>query len=169
MVAKVFPPLTWISSAQYASASPQHDAFGLSGCIRSATLSVTDGGRWRDGDQVIMPRRRRTRCSRLLTFQKNEAGPGYSWPGSVTGLSSPFRLVTAKVSGRAASASLTAERAFGRHCERSEAIYAFFAARWIASRSLSSGAHSRDPLARNDGLVAGNRVAYGDVACETAA
>src|SRR5947207_4185500 len=24
------------------------------------------------------------------------------------------------------------------------------AARWIASRSLSSGAHSRDPLARND-------------------
>src|SRR6267143_3907756 len=25
------------------------------------------------------------------------------------------------------------------------------AARWIASRSLSSGAHSRDPLARNDG------------------
>jgi hypothetical protein len=25
-----------------------------------------------------------------------------------------------------------------------------FAARWIASRSLSSGAHSRDPLARND-------------------
>src|SRR5216684_801363 len=27
----------------------------------------------------------------------------------------------------------------------------FYAARWIASRSLSSGAHSRDPLARNDG------------------
>jgi hypothetical protein len=25
------------------------------------------------------------------------------------------------------------------------------AAPWIASRSLSSGAHSRDPLARNDG------------------
>jgi len=25
-----------------------------------------------------------------------------------------------------------------------------YAARWIASRSLSSGAHSRDPLARND-------------------
>src|SRR6185437_7799351 len=25
------------------------------------------------------------------------------------------------------------------------------AVRWIASRSLSSGAHSRDPLARNDG------------------
>ena len=24
-------------------------------------------------------------------------------------------------------------------------------ARWIASRSLSSGAHSRDPVARNDG------------------
>jgi hypothetical protein len=24
--------------------------------------------------------------------------------------------------------------------------------RWIASRSLSSGAHSRDPVARNDGL-----------------
>ena len=27
-----------------------------------------------------------------------------------------------------------------------------FVARWIASRSLSSGAHSRDPLARNDGV-----------------
>jgi hypothetical protein len=40
-----------------------------------------------------------------------------------------------------------------RHCEErsDEAIHTFFAARWIASRSLSSGAHSRDPLARNDG------------------
>jgi hypothetical protein len=27
------------------------------------------------------------------------------------------------------------------------------AVKWIASRSLSSGAHSRDPLARNDGAV----------------
>jgi hypothetical protein len=27
-----------------------------------------------------------------------------------------------------------------------------YAALWIASLSLSSGAHSRDPLARNDGL-----------------
>src|ERR1041384_140081 len=30
-----------------------------------------------------------------------------------------------------------------------EAISVRYAARWIASRSLSSGAHSRDPLARN--------------------
>ena len=38
-----------------------------------------------------------------------------------------------------------------RHCEeRSDAIHSFFVATWIASRSLSSGAHSRDPLARND-------------------
>jgi len=40
-----------------------------------------------------------------------------------------------------------------RHCEEQgdEAIQIFFTARfWIASRSLSSGAHSRDPLARND-------------------
>jgi hypothetical protein len=40
-----------------------------------------------------------------------------------------------------------------RHCEKrsDEAIHSFlFVARWIASRSLSSGAHSRDPLARND-------------------
>jgi hypothetical protein len=29
----------------------------------------------------------------------------------------------------------------------------FFCARWIASRTLSSGAHSRDPLARNDGRL----------------
>ena len=34
-----------------------------------------------------------------------------------------------------------------------EAIHSCFAAPWIASRSLSSGAHSRDPLARNDGLA----------------
>src|SRR6266436_2359836 len=32
-----------------------------------------------------------------------------------------------------------------------EAIHTCFAERWIASRSLSSGARSRDPLARNDG------------------
>ena len=39
-----------------------------------------------------------------------------------------------------------------RHCEErsDEAIHSFFAERWIASQSLSSGAHSRDPLARND-------------------
>jgi hypothetical protein len=35
--------------------------------------------------------------------------------------------------------------------EADEAIHACLASRWIASRSLSSGAHSRDPLARNDG------------------
>src|SRR5882762_5210969 len=43
--------------------------------------------------------------------------------------------------------------AFGRPDDklRDEAIHFFLcAARWIASRSLSSGAHSRDPLARND-------------------
>jgi hypothetical protein len=42
-----------------------------------------------------------------------------------------------------------------RHCEErsDEAIHSFFAARWIASRSLSSGAHSRDPLARNDNMA----------------
>jgi hypothetical protein len=42
-----------------------------------------------------------------------------------------------------------------RHCERSEAIDGprkdCVCGSWIASRSLSSGAHSRDPLARNDG------------------
>src|ERR1700736_2270460 len=41
----------------------------------------------------------------------------------------------------------------GRHCEerkrQSNPIF-LCAARWIASRSLSSGAHSRDPVARND-------------------
>ena len=42
-----------------------------------------------------------------------------------------------------------------RHCEelRDEAIHTFFAAAWIASRSLSSGAHSRDPVAHNDGKM----------------
>jgi hypothetical protein len=40
-----------------------------------------------------------------------------------------------------------------RHCERNEAIHLIAKKVWIASsRSLSSGAHSRDPLApRNDG------------------
>ena len=39
-----------------------------------------------------------------------------------------------------------------RHCEEQsdEAIQLLFSRPWIASRSLSSGAHSRDPLARND-------------------
>jgi hypothetical protein len=31
-----------------------------------------------------------------------------------------------------------------------KAIHSRYAVLWIASRSLSSGAHSRDPLARND-------------------
>jgi hypothetical protein len=41
---------------------------------------------------------------------------------------------------------------FSRHCEERQRRSNPFllAARWIASRSLSSGAHSRDPLARND-------------------
>jgi hypothetical protein len=39
--------------------------------------------------------------------------------------------------------------------ESDEAIQTCFAARRIASRSLSSGAHSRDPLARNDGVGSG--------------
>src|ERR1700754_2438222 len=41
-----------------------------------------------------------------------------------------------------------------RHCEehlrRSNPVFAWQP--WIASRRLSSGAHSRDPVARNDGL-----------------
>src|SRR5205807_1854254 len=43
--------------------------------------------------------------------------------------------------------------ALGRHCEellRRSNPSIRYAAIWIASRSLSSGAHSRDPLARND-------------------
>jgi hypothetical protein len=44
---------------------------------------------------------------------------------------------------------------FRRHCEErsDEAIHSSILLRaWIASRSPSSGAHSRDPLARNDGF-----------------
>src|SRR5258708_24793068 len=55
-----------------------------------------------------------------------------------------------------------------RHCEeptgpafgppddklRDEAIHCRYAVPWIASRSLSSCAHSRDPVARNDGRIA---------------
>src|SRR5260370_41219411 len=43
--------------------------------------------------------------------------------------------------------------AFGRPDDklRDEAIHCRYAVRWIASRSLSSGAHSRDPGARKDG------------------
>src|ERR1700737_4120859 len=47
-----------------------------------------------------------------------------------------------------------AKRRRDRHCEErsDEAIHSSFCAEiWIASRSLSSGAHSRDPLARNAG------------------
>jgi hypothetical protein len=54
---------------------------------------------------------------------------------------------------RALSAQRECEVVSHRHCEErsDEAIHSYssFAA-WIASQSLSSGAHSRDPLARND-------------------
>jgi hypothetical protein len=43
--------------------------------------------------------------------------------------------------------------ALSEHRLRDEAIHScFLVASWIASRSLSSGAHSRDRLARNDDL-----------------
>src|SRR5258705_6561451 len=41
-----------------------------------------------------------------------------------------------------------------RGAERRSNPFFLCAARWIASRSLSSGAHSRDPLARNDDTTA---------------
>jgi hypothetical protein len=40
-----------------------------------------------------------------------------------------------------------------RGAKRRSNPFLLYAAKWIASRSLSSGAHSRDPLARNDGLA----------------
>src|SRR5437588_1974737 len=56
--------------------------------------------------------------------------------------------------GKLADLSAVAQRAKAegevrRHCEHSGPIHSCFAALWIASRSLSSGAHSRDPVARN--------------------
>jgi hypothetical protein len=36
---------------------------------------------------------------------------------------------------------------------RKQSIVIFLFWLWIVSRSLSSGAHSRDPLARNDGIT----------------
>jgi hypothetical protein len=39
-----------------------------------------------------------------------------------------------------------------RGAKRRSNPFFLYAARWIASRSLSSGAHSRDPLARNDAV-----------------
>ena len=56
------------------------------------------------------------------------------------------------------------EIVFCRHCEErsDEAIHSVFMLRqWIASRSLSSGAHSRDPLTRNDGFLNGEAVMQG--------
>src|SRR3954453_8696517 len=48
-----------------------------------------------------------------------------------------------------------------------EAIHTCLVALWIASRSLSSGAHSRDPVARNDGsclvIITRHADATGDV------
>jgi hypothetical protein len=43
--------------------------------------------------------------------------------------------------------------AFAQGSEATKQSIYLRAARWIASRSLSSGAHSRDPLARNDGAL----------------
>src|ERR1700741_2974019 len=39
-----------------------------------------------------------------------------------------------------------------REAKRRSNPFFLIVAPWIASRSLSSGAHSRDPLARNDGI-----------------
>src|SRR6266403_2069705 len=47
-----------------------------------------------------------------------------------------------------------------RGAERRSNPYFLCAARWIASRSLSSGAHSRDPVARNDGSASGSSVLF---------
>jgi len=62
-----------------------------------------------------------------------------------------------KISRRSAAAS-DLGATLPRHCEeRSDGAIQLSlrrAVRWIASRSLSSGAHSRDPLARNDGFKA---------------
>src|SRR5260221_10778117 len=61
------------------------------------------------------------------------------------------RMIDAQL-GRIASRDCG--RLFGRPCEerKRRGNPAFLGpASWIASRSLSSGAHSRDPLARNDG------------------
>jgi hypothetical protein len=46
---------------------------------------------------------------------------------------------------------------------RDEAIHVSFAARWIASRSLSSGANSRGRLARNDGALFLNEKFCGEI------
>jgi hypothetical protein len=40
-----------------------------------------------------------------------------------------------------------------RHCKEQSDEAIHLSDRWIASRSLSSGARSRDPLARNDDLT----------------
>src|ERR1700687_798685 len=45
--------------------------------------------------------------------------------------------------------SAVAQRAKAEATKQSRTVASM---QWIASRSLSSGAHSRDPLARNDGL-----------------
>ena len=51
-----------------------------------------------------------------------------------------------------------------RHCEehlrRSNPAFFLAAQSWIASRSLSSGARSRDPLARNDGVKRDRKVTH---------
>src|SRR5437868_11653334 len=59
---------------------------------------------------------------------------------------------TAKPCSSSPKASINLFQTF-RHCEdqRDEAIQFYSSPFWIASGSLSSGAHSRDPLARNDG------------------
>jgi len=48
--------------------------------------------------------------------------------------------------------------AFAQGSDNDEAIHSSAKKVWIASRSLSSGAHSRDPLARNDGREARSAV-----------
>src|SRR5258708_11316406 len=62
---------------------------------------------------------------------------------------------TSRVSAPVISIPVLFQKIHPRHCEeplRRSNPACRIAAPWIASRSLSSGAHSRDPLARNDDL-----------------
>jgi len=98
--------------------------------------------------------RQRGWCTRLVqeaVILRHPVSPPASPMTGSSGVSSTPRLLDFTTDALGYwIARFRGRRRMDRHCERSDAIHSSFAARWIASRSLSSGAHSRDPLARND-------------------
>ena len=132
-------------------------------CLGERTVALAQQARMKNPDRGYDP----------LLEERMRAVPGSDSIAVYGAISLPFhcrnRRRSVSITGPLAAASVTpglsgaimgflllvsiSVCAYRCHCEerkrRSNPAF-LSAARWIASRSLSSGAHSRDPVARND-------------------